>query len=305
MSFLLKKILTATYRGVSNQTKQDMPATESSNSIDLYLREILKIELLTPEQEVELADRIKMGDAKAREKMIKANLRLVVKIAREYANYGVPLADLISEGNIGLMKAVEKFDPKKGGKLSTYASWWIKQAIKRGLSNQGKTVRLPIHTIDKLARIRRISASMTEELGREPTDEEISEILGIPLRKLALLKQAGQRPASFDAQITEDGSTYAEVIQDHRAVSPLEALESKNHHDELDSLLDILDERESRIIDSRFGLNGKKQLTLEEISRDFGVTRERIRQIQNIALAKMKKALKKKDQNRTLIPQRD
>ncbi|MDA7882555.1 sigma-70 family RNA polymerase sigma factor, partial [Akkermansiaceae bacterium] len=185
-----------------------MTATESSNSIDLYLREILKIDLLTPQQEVELAELIKKGDAKAREQMIKANLRLVVKIAREYANYGVPLADLISEGNIGLMRAVEKFDPGKGGKLSTYASWWIKQSIKRALSNQGKTVRLPVHTIDKLARIRRITASLTEELGREPSDEEVSEILGIPLRKLALLKQASQRPASFDAPITEDGATY-------------------------------------------------------------------------------------------------
>ncbi|MDA7888537.1 sigma-70 family RNA polymerase sigma factor [Akkermansiaceae bacterium] len=282
-----------------------MTATESSNSIDLYLREILKIDLLTPQQEVELAELIKKGDAKAREQMIKANLRLVVKIAREYANYGVPLADLISEGNIGLMRAVEKFDPGKGGKLSTYASWWIKQSIKRALSNQGKTVRLPVHTIDKLARIRRITASLTEELGREPSDEEVSEILGIPLRKLALLKQASQRPASFDAPITEDGATYAEVIEDPRAINPLEALESKNHHDELDSLRDILDERESRIIDSRFGLNGKTPLTLEEVSRDFGVTRERIRQIQNIALAKMKKALKKKDQVGVIHPLAD
>lgn len=275
-----------------------MSTTDTDSSVRLYMREIMKTDLLTPEQEVELAARIKKGDEKARELMIKANLRLVVKLARDYSNYGVPLADLISEGNIGLMKAVEKFDPAKGGKLSTYAGWWIKQAIKRALANQGKTIRLPIHLVDKLARVRRITQMLTEELGEEPSDEMLSDVLGIPQRKLALLKQAAQRPASLDAPVGEDSvATYAEMIGDENAISPLDELANKNYLDELGDMLDVLDERESAIIDSRFGLNGKKVMTLEEISHNFGVSRERIRQVQNAALAKMRKALSKKEKN--------
>ncbi len=268
------------------------------------MREIMKTELLTPEQEVELASRIKMGDDKAREIMIKANLRLVVKLARDYSNYGVPLPDLISEGNIGLMKAVEKFDPAKGGKLSTYAGWWIKQAIKRALANQGKTIRLPIHLVDKLARVRRITAMLTEELGEEPTDEILSDVLGIPERKLSMLRQASQRPASLDAPVSDDSvSTYADMIGDENATSPLDNLTNKNYLDELDDMLEVLDERETEIIDSRFGLNGKKVMTLEEISHNFGVSRERIRQVQNAAIGKMRKALSKKEKSpKALVP---
>ena len=272
--------------------------TDTDSSVRLYMREIMKTDLLTPEQEVELAARIKKGDEKARELMIKANLRFVVELARDYSNYGVPFADLISEGNIGLMKAVEKFDPEKGGKLSTYAGWWIKQAIKRALANQGKTIRLPIHLVDKLARVRRITTMLAEELGEEPTNEMLSDVLGIPERKLALLKQAAQRPASLDAPVAEDSvATYAEMIGDENAISPLDDLANKNYLDELDDMLEVLDERESAIIDSRFGLNGKKVMTLEEISHNFGVSRERIRQVQNAAIGKMRKALSKKERN--------
>lgn len=275
-----------------------MSQTETDSSIHLYMREIMKTDLLTPEEEVELAARIKKGDEKAREQMIKANLRLVVKLARDYSNYGVPLPDLISEGNIGLMKAVEKFDPSKGGKLSTYAGWWIKQAIKRALANQGKTIRLPIHLVDKLARIRRITAMLAEEHGEEPTDEVLSEILGIPERKLSLLRQAAQRPTSLDAPVSDDSAaTHAEMIGDENADDPLDELAKKNYLDELGDMLDVLDERETAIIDSRFGLNGKKVLTLEEISHDFGVSRERIRQVQNAAINKMRKALRKREKN--------
>ena len=262
------------------------------------MREIMKTDLITPEKEIELADRISKGDGKAREHLIKANLRLVVKIARDYSDYGLPLADLISEGNIGLMKAVDKFDPEKGGKLSTYAAWWIKQSIKRALSNQSKTIRLPVHMIDKLAKVRRISALLSEDLGRLPTNEELSEELGIPLKKLVLLKQYAMRPVSLDAPLGDDDGTHlGEMVQDEKAVDPSMTLENSNLHGELDELLDSLDEREAHIIDHRFGLNGKKPLTLEEISRDFGVSRERIRQVQNIALAKMKKILGKKDES--------
>jgi len=271
-------------------------SSESDTSLRAYMNEIAKTDLLTIEEELELAERIKDGDEKAREHMIRANLRLVVKIARDYSNYGLPLADLISEGNIGLMKAVEKYEPAKGGKLSTYAAWWIKQSIKRALSNQSKTVRLPVHMVDKIARLRKISASLTEELGREPNDEELAEILGIPRKKLALLKQAAQRPTSLDAPVSmESTGTVSETIGDSSAIDPHEALASKEIHGELSGLRKLLDKRESKIIDARFGLTGKRPMTLEEISRDFGVTRERIRQLQNKALEKMRFALGKKE----------
>ena len=273
-----------------------MTSAGTDSSISVYMREIAKTKLLTPEEEIELAARIAKGDERARARMIESNLRLVVKIAKDYANYGVPLVDLISEGNIGLIRAVEKFDPKKGGKLSTYAAWWIKQSIKRALANQGKTVRLPIHLVDKLARVRRISALMAEDLGREPTDSELSEELGIPREKLALLLQASKQNRSMD-ETTHDDSivSFGEVIADDRAIDPLEALSQKNGLNELNLVLDTLNERETEIIGARFGLNGKRILTLEEIGRDFGVSRERIRQIQNIALNKMQKALTKKN----------
>ena len=273
-----------------------MTSAGTDSSISVYMREIAKTTLLTPDEEIELAARIAKGDERARARMIESNLRLVVKIAKDYANYGVPLVDLISEGNIGLIRAVEKFDPKKGGKLSTYAAWWIKQSIKRALANQGKTVRLPIHLVDKLARVRRISALMAEDLGREPTDSELSEELGIPREKLALLLQASKQNRSMD-ETTHDNSivSFGEVIADDRAIDPLEALSQKNGLNELDLVLDTLNERETEIIGARFGLNGKRILTLEEIGRDFGVSRERIRQIQNVALNKMQKALTKKN----------
>ena len=273
-----------------------MPSAGTDSSISVYMREITKTKLLNPEEEIELAARILKGDERARARMIESNLRLVVKIAKDYANYGVPLVDLISEGNIGLIRAVEKFDPSKGGKLSTYAAWWIKQSIKRALANQGKTVRLPIHLVDKLARVRRISALMAEDLGREPTDSELSEELGIPREKLALLLQASKQNRSMDETTHDDNIvSFGELIADDRAIDPLEALSQKNGLDELDVVLDSLNERETEIIGARFGLNGKRILTLEEIGRDFGVSRERIRQIQNIALNKMQKALTKKN----------
>ncbi len=269
---------------------------ESEGSLKIYLREISKTPLLSVEEEITLAKRIKAGDAEARVQMIRANLRLVVKIAQDYANYGMPVTDLISEGNIGLMKAVERFDPNKGGKLSTYAAWWIKQSIKRALANQSKTIRLPVHMVDKIAKMRRIAVMLAEALGREPTDEELAEEIGLPRRKLAMLRQASQRPTSLDSPINDGESTeYGDVIGDTRVSSPLDALSDKNMHGELDGLLEILDERERRIIDVRFGLTGYTPMTLEEVGRQFGVTRERIRQLQNSALVKMRKALRKKD----------
>jgi RNA polymerase primary sigma factor len=271
-------------------------AIDYDSNLKVYLREISQTPLLTPAEEVDLASKIKAGDKEARTQMINANLRLVVKIAQDYAGYGLPLSDLISEGNIGLMKAVERFDPAKGGKLSTYAAWWIKQSIKRALANQSKTIRLPVHMVDKIAKMRRISSMLGEALGREPTDDELSEELGLPRRKLAMLKQASQRPTSLDAPVNDGETTqYSEIIGDDRAEDPLLALSDKNLQGELDDLLAVLDQRERRIIDERFGLDGRRPLTLEEVGREFGVTRERIRQLQNVALSKMRRALRRKE----------
>ncbi len=260
------------------------------------MREISDTPLLTPKEEMILAKKIQKGDQAARTKMIRANLRLVVKIAQDYSNYGLPLSDLISEGNIGLMKAVERFDPTKGGKLSTYGSWWIKQSIKRALANQSKTIRLPVHMVDKIAKLRRISGMLAESYGREPTNEEIADETGIPVRKIALLKRAAHRPTSLDAPIgDEDSSNFSEVIGDEHAINPFEALSDKNMTNQLDDLFEVLDEREAKIIEDRFGLDGKTPMTLEEVGVEFGVTRERIRQLQNIALDKMRKSLRKRE----------
>ena len=272
---------------------------ESDLGLKRYLQEIGQFRLLTPQQEVELAGKIKRGDAAARERMINANLRLVVTIARDYANFGLPLLDLISEGNIGLTKAVERFDPNKGAKLSTYAMWWIKQSIKRALANQSKTIRVPVHLADKLAKMRRVSLQMSDELGREPTDEELGEEIGIGSDKITRLKSVGIRPASLDAPIADDDSTeFAEVIGDDEAQTPFELLRDKNLRGEVDGLLEVLDPRERKIISQRFGLDGGEPKTLEDVGRDFGITRERIRQLQNIALAKLRRALIQKEKVR-------
>ena len=269
---------------------------ESDFGLNRYLREIGQFPLLTPQQEIELAEKIKKGDAAARERMINANLRLVVTIARDYANLGLPLLDLISEGNIGLTKAVERFDPTKGAKLSTYAMWWIKQSIKRALANQSKTIRLPVHLVDKVAKVRRVSLQMSDELGREPTDDELGEEIGIDSDKIARLKSVGIRPASLDAPIAENDSTeFGEVIGDDEAQTPFELLRDKNLLGEVDGLLEVLDPREKKIISQRFGLDGGRPKTLENVAKDFGITRERIRQLQNIALAKLRRALIKKE----------
>ncbi len=273
-----------------------MIATAPNAIMQLYLQEIGKTNLLTPQEELELAERAMDGDQVARDHLVQANLRLVVKIAKEYADYGVPLADLISEGNIGLVKAVSRYNPAKGGKLSTYAAWWIKQGITRALSYQGKVVRLPVHVTEKVSRVRRIKAMMANELGRDPSDDELSETLGISKNKLVLLKQVTLREASLDAPVAgDDTSRLGDLLGDDEAMNPFEQLSHKGLRSELTYLLDLLDERERKIITARFGLNDQTPLTLEEIGIDFGITRERIRQIQKAALEKMRHALHKKD----------
>jgi RNA polymerase primary sigma factor len=258
--------------------ERERSAYDGDSAIKLYLREIGQVRLLTPQEEIQLAARIKKGDKKAREQMIKANLRLVVKIARDYEGIGLPLLDLISEGNIGLMKAVERFDPAKGGKLSTYGSWWIKQSIKRALANQSKTIRLPVHLVDKISRMRRTAMKLQEILGREPSDEELAEEMGISALRVAQMRTAAIRPASLDAPIGDDESNnFAEVVQDENADTPYEQLEDKTVTSMLRDLVKKLDPREATILGARFGLDGGSEKTLEDVGAKFGVTRERVR----------------------------
>ncbi len=278
--------------------------TDRKDPLQAYLNEIRHTALLTKEDEIRLAKRIRKGDAAARDHMIRANLRLVVKIAHHYANCGLPLTDLISEGNLGLVKAVERFDPRKGAKFSTYAAWWIKQSIRRGLANQAKTIRLPVHMMEKLTRMRRIERQLHEELGREPSHEEIADELDIPARKIAMMKQSMMQPLSLDNTLdSESGEgTLGDIIGDDSATDPAEMASGQNMNQIVQTALRTLDARSLAILSLRFGLNGEEGETLEEIGRRFKVTRERIRQLQNQALRKLKKAIQKRETPRLTDP---
>ncbi len=269
---------------------------ESASSTHLYMREVGLVPLLTIQEEIKLAARIKRGSEEARQHMIKANLRLVVKIAREYEGLGLPLLDLVNEGNIGLMKAVDKFDPAKGAKFSTYSSWWIKQSIRRAIANQAKTIRLPSHVIEKLCRLRKASNRLQEELGREPSNDELALAVGLPARKVASLRLAAIRPASLEMSLGDDDtSRLADLVPDERAENPFRELDDKTTTDMVRELITKLDAREARILRYRFGLDGGTEKTLEEVGKYFGVTRERIRQLQNVALAKLRKWIEQRD----------
>jgi RNA polymerase primary sigma factor len=270
------------------------------STVKIYLQEIGKTALLTPQEEIDLAGLIKQGDEKARERMIKANLRLVVKIAYDYNNFGLPILDLISEGNIGLVKAVERFDPNKGGKLGTYASWWIKQSIKRALANQSKTIRLPVHMVDKISKMRKEINRLNEELGREPTNEEVSVNLGISVSKVAHLKSVSVRPSSLDAPVGDGEETeLGQLVGDEKAINPLDSLSNKTQINDVHRILNQLDPREAQIIRMRFGLDGIAAKTLEEVGNHFSITRERVRQLQFTALKKLKKKMAKKEVQHT------
>ncbi len=272
---------------------------DTESPIRLYLREIGQVKLLTVQEEIDLAAKIKKGNKQAREHMIKANLRLVVKIARDYDGLGLPLLDLISEGNIGWMTAVERFDPKKGGKLSTYGSWWIKQSIKRALANQSKTIRLPVHLVDKISKMRRMTLKLQEVFGREPTDEELAAELGTTASRVSQMRVAAIRPASLDAPIGDDDTNnFSDMVEDERAVNPYEELEDKTVTGMLQDMVKHLDAREATILRFRFGLDGGTEKTLEEVGEKFGVTRERVRQIQNLALRKLRKMIERLEKTR-------
>jgi len=267
------------------------------DNLQLYLREIGQVRLLTPDEEIELAKRIQKGDDEAREHMIKANLRLVVKIARDYEGLGLPLLDLINEGNIGLMKGVERFDPTKGAKLSTYAALWIKQSIRRALGNQSKTIRLPVHVVDKMAHIRLAERKLRDALGREATDEEVADEMGFSLRQVKLYREAGKAPVSLDAPLSEseDGKQVAEVVADPNAVGADDQLVKQGDTELLQQVLETLGARERTILNMRYGLEGGSPQTLEEVGAHFKLTRERIRQIQEEALVRLRARMKERD----------
>ncbi len=258
----------------------------------LYVREVGQVALLTPQEEIALAARIQRGDAAARDHMIRANLRLVIKIAREYENLGMPLLDLVNEGNIGLMKAVERFDPAKGGKLSTYAALWIRQQIRRGLASQGKTIRLPVHVADRIYHLSQAELRLRAHLGREASDEELAHELNTTVVKLGRLRRAAARPASLDAPLGDDASsTVAEVVADENAATPFERLQNQTETALVRKLVENLPEREARILRLRFGLDSGQEQTLETVGRKLKLTRERIRQVQNMALQKLRQML--------------
>ena len=266
------------------------------DTLQLYLQEIGQVKLITPQEEVVLAERIKKGDAEAREQMIKANLRLVVKIARDYDGLGLPLLDLINEGNIGLMKGVERFDPKKGAKLSTYAAWWIKQSIKRALANQSKTIRLPVHVVDTVAHIRRAEMRLRDALGHDPTDQEIATELGINPRSVQMYRDAARAPVSLDAPIgSDEPNLIGDIVPDTNTAAPFDHLVKETDSKLLQELFATLPERERAILAMRFGLNDDTPRTLEEIGKQFNLTRERIRQIQEEALQKLRVQMEERD----------
>ncbi len=276
-------------------------AQTDRDSLKLYLNEIGKTPLLKIEEEIKLAARVRKGDEAARQHMIRANLRLVVRIALDYRDFGLTLQDLISEGNIGLIKAVDRYDPTKGGKLSTYAAWWIKQSIQRALANQSKTIRLPVHAVAKISQIRKTARALSDKLGHEVTDEELAAELSMPLEKLIHLRSVAVHPASLDAPLgdSSDSSLLGDVVRDDAASSPSDSLGSKNVSADLANAISSLGEREAQIIRMRFGLDGNDEMTLEEIGKKFNVTRERIRQLEQLSIKHMRRLMETRDNQRT------
>lgn len=271
-------------------------ASSGPNMFHIYLNEICQTPLLEPERERALARRVQRGDGQAREEMIQANLRLVVKIARDYEGHGLPLLDLISEGNIGLVKAVERFDPNKGAKLSTYAAWWIKQTIRRALVSQSRTIRLSASASQRVGRIRRAEDKLRDTFGHTPTNEDLALELGLPERLVQRYRNLTVALTSLDAPVgDEDLTRVADHIKDENAPMPDELVDEKTSAEQVQELLALLKTRERAILESRFGLNGGEAKTLEEVGAQFGITRERIRQLQEIALKKLRGFLKRRD----------
>ena len=265
----------------------------ADDSVRLYLREIGKIPLLSNEEEAELAKKIVEGNKKAKDKMVEANMRLVVSIAKRYSGRGLDFLDLIQEGNTGLLRAVEKFDPEKGFKFSTYATWWIRQAITRAIADQARTIRIPVHMVETINKVLRTTRKLTTELNREPTVAEIAKALDMEVDKVEYVMRIKQDIASLDASVGRDGddedSVLGDFVEDEERVSPEDSAANQILKEQLASIISTLSDREQKIIKMRFGIGGERPHTLEEVGYEFSVTRERIRQIEAKALSKLRK----------------
>jgi RNA polymerase primary sigma factor len=266
----------------------DLRPDMTTDSLQLFLRNIGKTRLLTAQQEVALAKRIERGELAAKERMVEANLRLVVSIAKRYRNQGLPFLDLIQEGTIGLVRAAEKFDYRRGYKFSTYATWWIRQAVARALADKSRTIRIPVHIVERLNKITRAERRLVTELGRDPTSDEIAEVVGIDPQDVDTIKRSAREPISLEKPVgDDDGSEFGHFISDDQAESPFELAVDALTKEALTRALDGLSYRERRVLELRYGLGDKEPCTLEEVGRTFNVTRERIRQIETGSLRKM------------------
>jgi len=265
--------------------------------IKAYLNDIRPIPLLTAEEEIELGKKVQKGDGKARDKMIRSNLRLVISIAKRYNNLGVPLSDLIEEGNIGLMKSVEKFDPLRGFRFSTYAAWWIKQGISRAIIDQGKMIRVPVYMNEEILKYKKVIEKLTHKLKRKPRVAEIAKRLKVPMDKVRDLENSIAKMSSLDAPIGEDGDGQVrDMIQDESMLSPEDHLEKFFNKERTAGFLDMLNERERKIMDMRFGLTDGKSHTLAEIAKVMGVSRERVRQLESATIKKIRQIISQKEQ---------
>ncbi|MGB9885387.1 MAG: RNA polymerase sigma factor RpoD [Moorellales bacterium] len=279
-------------KAVQEELEGDLSLPEGislDDPVRMYLKEIGRIPLLTPEEEIELAKRIEKGDEEAKRRLAEANLRLVVSIAKRYVGRGMLFLDLIQEGNLGLIKAVEKFDYRKGYKFSTYATWWIRQAITRAIADQARTIRIPVHMVETINKLIRVSRELLQELGREPTAEEIAREMDIPVERVREIMKIAQEPVSLETPIGEEEDSHlGDFIEDEDAPAPAEAASHRLLKEQLEEVLDTLSPREEKVLRLRFGLDDGRSRTLEEVGQEFGVTRERIRQIEAKALRKLR-----------------
>ena len=270
-------------------TALDFEGMSIDDPVRMYLREIGRVPLLSAVQEVSLALRMEQGDEEARRHLTEANLRLVVSVAKKYIGRGMSLLDLIQEGNIGLIRAVEKFDYRKGFKFSTYATWWIRQAITRAIADQARTIRIPVHMVETINRLIRTSRRLVQELGRDPTSDEIAREMGLPPEKVREIQKISQEPVSLETPIGEEEDSHlGDFIEDQKALAPADAASHQLLKEQVEDVLDSLTQRERRVLQLRFGLDDGRSRTLEEVGREFGVTRERIRQIEAKALRKLR-----------------
>lgn len=266
-----------------------LEGVSTEDPVRMYLKEIGNVPLLSTEEEVALAQRVEAGDESAKKQLIEANLRLVVSIAKKYVGRGMPFLDLIQEGNMGLMKAVDKFDYSKGFKFSTYATWWIRQAITRGIADTGRTIRVPVHMVETINKTLRMTRTLLQELGREPTPEEVADRLGVPVARVREVLKISRDPVSLDTPIgEEDDSHLGDFIEDDSALSPADSAAFSMLREELSTALESLTDRERQVVQLRFGLIDGRARTLEEVGKEFNVTRERIRQIEAKALRKLR-----------------